>query len=169
MSDSDSNGFNELLIAKWSDRFVAWLIDFIIISSILAAFAALTFGITTLVWNVDSNIGIANFEWDENPMFAGSTILFFSYWIISEYKAGQSIGKKILHLKVVNIDGKPAPLLGVIISSFGKSFLLPIDFILGLIFTNQKRQRIFNKIGDTIILKIKDTESNSENIKYEKD
>jgi uncharacterized RDD family membrane protein YckC len=169
MSDSNADVFNELLIAKWSDRFVAWLIDFIIISSILAAFTALTFGITTSVWNVDSAIGIANFEWDENPMFAGSTILFFSYWIISEYKAGQSIGKKILHLKVVNINGKSPPLLGVIISSFGKSFLLPIDFILGLIFTNQKRQRIFNKIGDTIIIKIKNVETNSEIIKYKKD
>ena len=77
--------------------------------------------------------------------------------------------KKILHLKVANIDGKPPQLLGVIISSFGKAFLLPIDMILGLIFTNQKRQRIFNKIGDTVVIKIKNTESDSENIKYKKD
>ena len=162
MSDPDSDVFNELLIAKWSDRFVAWLIDFIIISSISAVIVASTFGIT-------------NFEWNENMMFSESTsyipasFLFLFYWIISEYKGGQSIGKKILHLKVVNIDGKSPSLLGVIISSFGKSFLLPIDLILGLIFTNQKRQRVFNKIGDTIVIKIKDTENNSENIKYKKD
>ena len=169
MSDVDSDVFDEFLIARWFDRFVAWLIDAIIILAILGSITALTSDITTLVWNVDSTIGITNFEWDKNPMFAGSTIIFFSYWIISEYKGGQSIGKKILHLKVVNIDGKSPPLLGVIISSFGKSFLLPIDVILGLIFTNQKRQRIFNKIGDTIVIKIKDTENNSENIKYKKD
>ena len=162
MSDSDSDVFRELLIAKWSDRFVAWLIDFIIISAISTIIVASTFGIT-------------NFEWNENMMFSESTsyipasFLFLFYWIISEYKGGQSIGKKILHLKVVNIDGKPPSLLGVIISSFGKSFLLPIDLILGLIFTNQKRQRIFNKIGDTIVIKIKDTENNSENIRYKKD
>ncbi len=41
--------------------------------------------------------------------------------------------------------------------------------ILRLIFTNQKRQRIFNKIGDTIVIKIKDIENDSENIKYKKD
>jgi len=162
MSDADSDTFNELLIAKWSDRFVAWLIDFIIISSISAAIVASVFGIT-------------NFEWNENTMFSESTsfmpasLLFFSYWIISEYKGGQSIGKKILHLKVVNINGKSPPILGVIISSFGKAFLLPIDLILGVIFTNQKRQRIFNKIGDTIVIKIKDTKNDSENIKYKKD
>jgi uncharacterized RDD family membrane protein YckC len=170
MSDADSDVFNELLIAKWSDRFVAWLIDFIIISAISASIAALTFGITSSVWNVDSTSGITNFEWDENSWFFGSSsILFFAYWIISEYKGGQSIGKKILHLKVVNIDGKSAPILGVIISSFGKAFLLPIDLILGVIFTNQKRQRIFNKIGDTIVIKIKDAKNDSENIRYKKD
>ncbi|MDH3618032.1 MAG: RDD family protein [Nitrosopumilus sp.] len=162
MSDWDSDVFNELLIAKWSDRFVAWLIDFIIITSISAAIVASVFGVT-------------NFEWNENTMFSESTsyipasLLFFSYWIISEYKAGQSIGKKILHLKIVNIDGKSPSFLGVVISSFGKSFLLPIDLVLGLIFTNQKRQRIFNKIGDTIVLKIKNTEIDSQNIKYKKD
>ena len=169
MSNADSDVFDEFLIARWFDRFVAWLIDAIIILAILGSITALTSNITTLVWNVDSTIGITNFEWDENPIFAGSTIIFFSYWIISEYKGGQSIGKKILHLKVVNIDGKSPPLLGVIISSFGKSFLLPIDVILGLIFTNQKRQRIFNKIGDTVVIKIKDAEKDSETITYKKD
>ena len=162
MSDSDSEVFKEILIARWSERFIAWLIDFLIISAISAAIVASIFGTT-------------NFEWHENMMFSESTsyipasLLFLGYWIILEYKIGQSIGKKILHLKVVNIDGKSPSLLGVIISSFGKSFLLPIDMILGLIFTSQKRQRIFNKIGDTIVIKIKDTENNSENIRYEKD
>ncbi|MFB5634932.1 MAG: RDD family protein [Candidatus Nitrosomaritimum aestuariumsis] len=159
---SDSEAFKEILIAKWSDRFIAWLIDFIIISAISGMIFASIFGVT-------------NFEWNENMMFSESTsyipasLLFFVYWIILEYKGGQSIGKKILHLKVANIDGKPPQLLGVIISSFGKAFLLPIDMILGLIFTNQKRQRIFNKIGDTVVIKIKNTESDSENIKYKKD
>jgi uncharacterized RDD family membrane protein YckC len=159
---SDSEAFKEILIAKWSDRFIAWLIDFIIISAISGMIFASIFGVT-------------NFEWNENMMFSESTsyipasLLFFVYWIILEYKGGQSIGKKILHLKVTNIDGKPPQLLGVIISSFGKAFLLPIDMILGLIFTNQKRQRIFNKIGDTVVIKIKNIELDSENIKYKKD
>ena len=162
MSDSNSDILRELVLAKWSDRFVAWLIDFIIISSISAIIFTSIFG----TWNT---------QWDENMMFSEGTnyipasLLFLGYWIISEYKGGQSIGKKILHLKVVNIDGKSPSLLGVVISSFGKSFLLPIDFILGIIFTNKKRQRIFNKIGDTIVLKIQENEKDSENITYVKD
>lgn len=54
------------------------------------------------------------------------------------------------------------------ISSFGKSFLLPVDVLLGRILTNEKRQRIFNKLGDTLILKIKETDDISD-IKYIKD
>lgn len=162
MSDSSSEIFNELLLAKWSDRFFAWLIDFIIISSISAII-------------VTSIFGTMDIRWDENTVISEGTsyipvsLLFLGYWIILEYKTGQSLGKKILHLKVTNLDGKSPSLLGVIISSFGKAFLLPIDFILGIIFTNQKRQRIFNKIGDTVVLKIKIKENTSENIRYKKD
>lgn len=162
MDDFNSDVFNELLIAKWFDRFLAWLIDVIIISSVSFAIFALVFGTFDVAWDETRTFS-------EGNSFMPASILFLLYWIVLESKTGQSIGKKILRLKVVNIDGKPPTLLGVIISSFGKSFLLPIDLILGLIFTNQKRQRIFNKIGDTIVLKIKNTEIESENIKYKKD
>ena len=33
---------------------------------------------------------------------------------------------------------------------------MPIDVILGWILTNEKRQRVFNKLGDTVVVKIKD-------------
>ena len=159
---ADSDIFTDLILAKWSDRFIAWLIDFVIISSI----ATIIFTIT---------LGNFNLEWSENIILSEGTnyfpasLLFFAYWMISEYKGGQSIGKKFLHLKVTNLDGESPPLLGVLISCFGKSFLIPIDFILGLLFTNQKRQRIFNKIGNTIVLKIREENKEMENIRYIKD
>jgi uncharacterized RDD family membrane protein YckC len=162
MSDSTSDNFKELVIAKWSDRFVAWLIDFIIISSISAIIFTSIFGSLYTQW--DENMMIS-----EGTSYIPTSLLFLGYWIILEYKTGQSIGKKMLHLKITNMDGSHPSLLGVIISSFGKAFLLPIDFILGIIFTNEKRQRIFNKIGDTIVLKIKESENTSENITYKKD
>ena len=94
--------------------------------------------------------------------------MFFSYWIILEYKTGQTIGKKMFNLKITNSQGEKASLIGIVISSFGKSFILPIDMILGVIITNQKRQRIFNKLGDTLIIKIKESNVNSD-FKYIKD
>ncbi|MDH3277928.1 MAG: RDD family protein [Nitrosopumilus sp.] len=163
MTDSNSEIFRDIILAKWSDRFLAWLIDVIIISSILWLIVAVIFGTFDSDWS-GSIMMIP--EW---ASFTPASVLFLCYWIILEYKTGQSIGKKIFRLKLVNIDGKSPSLMGVIVSSFGKSFLLPIDFILGLIFTNEKRQRIFNKIGDTIVLKIKEEQNESENIKYTKD
>ena len=74
-----------------------------------------------------------------------------------------------MHLKIVDLEGKAPAVTGILISSVGKSFLLRIDMILGLIFTNQKRQRIFNKISDTIIIKIKNRDKNYDKINYKKD
>ncbi|MFL6379379.1 MAG: RDD family protein, partial [Nitrososphaeraceae archaeon] len=57
------------------------------------------------------------------------------------------------------------------IESFGKAFLLPLDVLLGWIFTNYKRQRIFNSISDSIVVKLreaKDYEADR-NITYMKD
>lgn len=162
MSDSNYDVSTELVIAKWSDRFIAWLIDFLIISSVSTMIFALIYGTYSLEWS-EAMI------FSEATSYLPTSIVFFGYWVILEYKTGQSIGKKIIHLKIVDLEGKPPSFTGVVISSFGKSFLLPIDMILGLIFTNQKRQRIFNKISDTIIIKIKNTETNNEKINYKKD
>jgi uncharacterized RDD family membrane protein YckC len=145
---------SKLILAKWTDRFLAWIIDFILISTILTAIIFLTFG--TIYYELDDG-GF----WAENTQYIPASALFLIYWIVSEYKTGQSVGKKILNLKIVSLDGKKPSLKGIILSSFGKSFLLPIDVLLGWILTNQKRQRIFNKLGDTVIIKIKETGDNS--------
>ena len=158
---SDFNPSREIVIAKWSDRFFAWLIDFLIICSITLVIIA-------------SWMGTIEFEWNRMWMFSHITdyipesLFFFVYWIILEYRNGQSVGKKILNLKVVTLEGEKPTLMTIALSSFGKAFILPLDLILGWIFTNQKRQRIFNKISDTIVIKIKQ-EGNSEEISYKKD
>ncbi|QLH11131.1 RDD family protein [Nitrosarchaeum sp. AC2] len=162
MSESNSDNISEITIAKWSDRFFAWLIDFLIITVISTLIMFAFFG------KIDFDMN-EKWIWIEAIQYFQTSMIFFGYWITLEYKTGQSIGKRILNLKVTNTYGKKADLKGVIISSFGKTFLIPIDVILGWIFTNEKRQRIFNKIGDTIVVKIKNNEESIENIKYKKD
>jgi len=159
MSDSDTS--SKIIIAKWTDRFLAWLIDFIIVSifSTLVIFAS--FG--TIDYEFEEDV-----FWAESTQYIPTSIFFFAYWTILEYKTGQTIGKKILNLKVVNIYGKKPDLKGIVISSFGKSFLLPIDVLLGWFLSNEKRQRIFNKLGDTLIVKIKESDDISD-ITYTKD
>ena len=41
--------------------------------------------------------------------------------------------------------------------------------VLGWIFTNKKRQRIFNRLGDTIVIKLDEVEKDMENISYKMD
>lgn len=158
---SDPEPSSNVILAKWTDRFLAWLIDFIIISVISTTVIITSFG------TIDYEFEDAGF-WAESTQYIPTSVLFFVYWTVLEYKTGQTIGKKILNLKVVNTHGKKPDLKGLLISSFGKSFLLPIDVILGWILTNEKRQRIFNKLGDTLIVKIKEPTENSD-IKYTKD
>ena len=155
----DNNGSSKIILAKWKDRFLAWLVDFIIISMISTSIFFISF--LYLDYNFENFIS-------NDGMYIPTSIMFLSYWIILEYKTGQTIGKKMFNLKIVNNLGERPSLIGVIISSFGKSFILPIDIILGWIITNEKRQRICNKLGNTLIIKIKDSEDNSD-FKYMKD
>lgn len=148
----------EITLAKWTDRFFAWLIDFIIISSISTMIIFVSFG--TIDYESD------NF-WIENVQYIPTSILFFTYWIILEFKTGQTIGKKMFNLKTTDIHGSNPSLKGVMIGSFGKAFLLPLDVLLGWILTNESRQRIFNKLGDTIVIKAQ--KDNETDVKYTKD
>jgi hypothetical protein len=50
------------------------------------------------------------------------------------------------------VSGKGVDIKSAALESFGKSFLLPLDVIFGWLFTNNKRQRIFNKISNTIVI-----------------
>ena len=158
---SDTGISSKIIIAKWTDRFFAWVIDFIIVSIISTSIIFTSFG--TIDYEFEEDV-----FWAESTQYIPTSILFFVYWTILEYKTGQTIGKKILNLKVVNIDGKKPDLKGIMISSFGKSFLLPIDVLLGWFLSNEKRQRIFNKLGDTLIMKIKESDNISD-ITYTKD
>ena len=152
-------GSSKIILAKWKDRFFAWVVDFVVISIISASIFFLTF----LYLNHNFEDFVTN-----DGMYIPTSIMFFSYWIILEYKTGQTIGKKMFNLKITNSQGEKPSLIGVILSSFGKSFILPIDIVLGWILTNEKRQRIFNKLGNTIIIKIKELNEDT-NTKYIKD
>jgi uncharacterized RDD family membrane protein YckC len=75
-----------------------------------------------------------------------SSLVFTAYWTYFESTSGQSIGKKILHLKTTGLQGENIDLKTAVLESLGKAFLLPLDVVLGWIFTNDKRQRIFNVV-----------------------
>ena len=165
MSDpesSDSSKPTELIIARWTDRFFAWLIDAIIINAV-----TLTIFLPLFSPNFDQVMS-GDFEYTRPFEFVSLSMVFFLYWLILEFKTGQSIGKMALHLKITNLKGEKADIKSIAVSSFGKAFLLPIDVIIGRLFTNQNRQRVFNRLGKTIVIKV-ETVDEPENVVYKKD
>ena len=158
-------GTVELVLAKWSDRFFAWLIDFIIVNAVLwALFAA-----ASVPFWADGRPD----HWFDNGMgpagWAVTSLVFFGYWIYFESSTGQSLGKMALKIKTTDPYGKKADVKNIAIESFGKAFLLPLDVILGWIFTNEKRQRIFARAGNTVVIKVKGDVPGTGDVQYKKE
>jgi uncharacterized RDD family membrane protein YckC len=160
----------EIILARWSDRFLAWLIDFIIVSIALAVlFSAIALPIW-FFYNDSNDMAAATAYQSVQPLhYIISSAAFFGYWTYFEYTSGQSIGKRALKIKTVDMSGNRIDVKNAAIESFGKAFLLPIDVILGWIFTNNKRQRVFSRIGGTIVIKLKNPQLVQSDIKYTKD
>jgi uncharacterized RDD family membrane protein YckC len=174
-SSSAPTDTETIVLARWIDRFIAWLIDFIIVSiglGIIFAAISLPFWIAFPHWfeTTNMNMGFRSIggSW---PPYLISSLVFMAYWTYFESTSGQSIGKKLLHLKTTDLAGKSIDAKTAVIESFGKAFLLPLDVILGWIFTNDRRQRIFNRASSTIVIKIKEGRENdtSKNVTYLKD
>ena len=174
-SPSSHEGLEDILLARWSDRFFAWLIDFIIVTIGIIIVSTLLFLFFLLFYSngFTSINGEEQQSFTKPPNFFISSIVFFFYWLYFESTSGQSIGKRILNIKTTNLEGKIAKRKDIAIESFGKSFLLPFDVILGWIFTNERRQRIFGRLGNTVVIKIKtkqeDIQGDSVNRRYIKD
>lgn len=123
-------------MAGWKDRAVAGIIDCIILSVGTAIPLHLTIND------------------DANPLLICPSLALFGYFALTEYKYGQTIGKKALDLRTTNIDGTKITLKQSVVNSFGKAFLLPLDFVLGIFLIKNRKQRLFNKISDTVVIKL---------------
>jgi uncharacterized RDD family membrane protein YckC len=148
MSEPKNSVHNkEITLARWSTRFWAWLVDFILVTIAIEIIFAIAYAPLAFNQDVQGNPGLGAVR------FAVQSLLFFGYWLYFESTTGQSIGKKLLKIKTTNLAGNLADNRSVAIQSFGKAFLLPIDVFFGWIFTNEKRQRLFNRASDTIVIK----------------
>ncbi|MBI5332240.1 MAG: RDD family protein [Candidatus Aenigmarchaeota archaeon] len=124
-------------IPNWWARFWAWLIDAVIILVVEAVILWLfRFSPRFDIW------------W-----FSAQSLIFFLYWTFIEFhNNGQSIGKTALKIRTVNENGKKITLEQSAISAFGKSFLIPIDFIVGYSAFAEEKLRLFNKLSRTRVV-----------------
>jgi uncharacterized RDD family membrane protein YckC len=141
------NQQREIVLARWSTRFWAWLVDFIIVAVAIEIIFAIAYAPLAFNQGIQDNPVLGAVK------YAVQSLLFFAYWLYFESTTGQSIGKKLLKIKTTDLAGNLADVRNVAIQSFGKAFLLPIDVFFGWIFTNDKRQRLFNRASDTIVIK----------------
>ncbi len=120
-------------VASWKDRLLAGLIDHVTLTAITAVPLHLT-----------------NYD----PLMVCPSLALYGYFVITEFKYGQTLGKKALNIKTTTYDGTKISLKQSAINSIGKTFLLPIDFVVGILLEKNRKQRLFNKISDTIVIKI---------------
>ena len=138
-----------LYLTAWSARFWAWLIDVIIV----ILFLNILRGVLAPFWTLPLLWDFRNWE---IVSVAFETIFFFLYWTVMEgfEGRGQSIGKMVMNLKVVNRDGSKIACRTAAIESFGKAFLLPFDCLIGWLAMKGTKLRVFNRISNTIVIKI---------------
>jgi uncharacterized RDD family membrane protein YckC len=130
-----SQGYIEL--ATWTQRFIALVIDGLLLG---VALAVLNLPGYQMIGGVNITLGIDN-------------VLQFLYYMFMDQYYGQSIGKKVMNLRITKIGGAPLSLADAAIESFGKVFLLPLDFIIGFFFYKSKNQRLFNYLSDTVVIR----------------
>lgn len=153
-----------ITLARWSTRFWAWLVDFIIVTIAFEVIFAIAYAPLAFMQGFGGDVP----PWMGAARYAVQSLMFFAYWIYFESKTGQSIGKKLLKIKTTDLAGNIADAKSVAIQSFGKAFLLPIDVFFGWIFTNDKRQRLLSRAASTIVIKQQDSGA-SETVTYRKD
>jgi uncharacterized RDD family membrane protein YckC len=136
-----------VVLAFWWERFLAWLIDVVII------------GVATWVINLIAGLTFSAIpgwpNWIPFFNFNLNGILLFLYWMLMEGSSGQgqSFGKMVLKIRIVHLDGTPINLGDAAVETVGKAFLLPIDLLVGWILYPRKRQRLFNYLSRTIVVR----------------
>jgi uncharacterized RDD family membrane protein YckC len=126
---------DEITLASWDDRFWAWLIDVLLMS---------------ILWHrVMTSQGMNAFSLQGIALLA---LLLFVYWTALEGYRGQSLGKMLLNIVVAGPLGESIRYRDAAVEAFGKAFLLPFDCLIGTLYLRVSRQRLFNRLSDTVVI-----------------
>jgi uncharacterized RDD family membrane protein YckC len=157
----------QIVLANWGRRFIAWFVDYVIINVLLAYFNIEQLETTLIPSQLLPHLpGFDISIW--SPI---SVLVFFLYWTFSEWYFGRSIGQLLINLRLVNSNGEGVSLAASAVQSLGKSLLLPLDCLIGWIYKpfRQNRQRLFNKLSNTIVIYIGKPDRATKQGKYYKE
>lgn len=80
-------------------------------------------------------------------------IILYGYYIYQETKMqGQTIGKRIMHLRVVRDNGSPATLKEVMIRNLFRIFIDNVGVGVVLMFLSKDNKRLGDKVAGTIVI-----------------
>ncbi|MBN1409717.1 MAG: RDD family protein [Spirochaetales bacterium] len=142
-------------------RIVAAVIDFVVQS---AAFILMYILFIVVIFGVISNAasdwdsGFSEvFFWVIGVIFLLLVLFILAYQLIFELIwKGQTIGKRVMKLRVVNDDGSsPTPLSIVLRNLFRIVDLLPVSYIVGFITMaiNKQNKRVGDLVSGTIVIR----------------
>jgi uncharacterized RDD family membrane protein YckC/DNA-binding transcriptional ArsR family regulator len=136
---------SSLSLASFRRRTAAFLID-------LSMMLVITILITLPLGAFSVLSGVRIFSSYINLILVVVLVLLWVYSTLLEGFAGQSLGKRIIGLKVVRTDGKKIFYDNAAVRNFGKAFLLPFDLLIGLRLHDERFIRYFDKFAGTTVI-----------------
>jgi uncharacterized RDD family membrane protein YckC len=143
-------------LADLGSRIVAGIVDYIIIviiAGILAIFALVPWVISAPLMmgrfgaaSLGGLFGILGLMW----------LLWLIYFTYFEGTSGQTIGKRLMHIRVIKEDGSRCDIGSALVRNILRIVdHLPFLYILGIILiaATEKRQRLGDMLGRTIVIK----------------
>jgi uncharacterized RDD family membrane protein YckC len=84
-----------------------------------------------------------------------STLCFLVYWTVTEGLWGQSLGKRVFGIRIVDLKGNRVGFGKALVESLGKSLFLGLDLIIGLLIpeAREKGQRVTNYLAGTVVVR----------------
>jgi uncharacterized RDD family membrane protein YckC len=120
---------------------------------------ALIFAITAAITFIPDILSISTVGFLSNRV---SSLLFITIGLLWVYSTllegfnGQSIGKRVIGLKVVRTDGKKMSYDHAAVRNFGKVLpLLPFDLLIGWRIKNSAFMRYFDKFAGTTVIDLR--------------
>lgn len=139
---------SSLPLAAFRTRLLAFLIDLSL---------TLAIGILITLPNAIALLtrGAGVFSFDMNIILFVTLVFLWGYSTLLEGFVGQSLGKRIMGLKVVRVDGKKLFYDHAAVRNFGKAFLLPFDLLIGWRLKDARFIRYFDKFAGTTVIDLR--------------
>jgi uncharacterized RDD family membrane protein YckC/DNA-binding HxlR family transcriptional regulator len=133
----------QLPLASFSRRTLAFLIDFGLMTMI------------TILFTLPETFSLFAGELSALNLLFVVLVLLWAYSTLLEGFNSQSLGKRMLGLKVVRTDGKKMSYDHAGVRNFGKAFLLPFDLVVGLWHKDARFIRYFDKFAGTTVIDLR--------------